>query len=362
MPRYATEPTHANSISSHIGVLLINLGTPEAPTREAVRVYLKEFLSDPRVVEIPRILWWPILNLFVLRTRPKKSAARYAQIWMPEGSPLKVYTERQTTLLRGYLGERLRAPLVVDYAMRYGKPSIREKFAALKAQGCNRILLVPLYPQYSSSTTATALDAAYAELGRMRTQPEMRAIRDFHDDQGYVAALAASVRSYWEKRGRPDVLVISFHGVPQRTMDMGDPYYLQCQTSARLLAAELGLQDHQYSISFQSRFGRAKWLQPYTADVLADLGHRKTGRVDVMCPGFVADCLETLEEVAIEGKGIFHSAGGGELRFIPCLNDSHPWIAALADLTARNLLGWIDRSPAGSEPHPSLAVSTGMGA
>jgi ferrochelatase len=196
----------------------------------------------------------------------------------------------------------------------------------------------------------------------MRTQPEMRAIRDFHDDQGYVAALAASVRSYWEKRGRPDVLVISFHGVPQRTMDMGDPYYLQCQTSARLLAAELGLQDHQYSISFQSRFGRAKWLQPYTADVLADLGHRKTGRVDVMCPGFVADCLETLEEIAIEGKGIFHSAGGGELRFIPCLNDSHPWIAALADLTARNLLGWIDRSPAGSEPHPSLAVSTGMGA
>jgi ferrochelatase len=349
-------------MSAHVGVLLINLGTPEAPTRRAVRVYLKEFLSDPRVVEIPRILWWPILNLFVLRTRPKASAARYAKIWMPEGSPLKVYTERQTTLLRGYLGERLRAPLVVDYAMRYGKPSIREKLAALKAQGCNRILLVPLYPQYSSSTTATAFDAAYAALGRMRTQPELRAVRDFHRDPGYIRALATSVRTYWEKRGRPDVLVVSFHGVPRRTIKLGDPYNEQCRTTARLLVAELGLQDHQYRIAFQSRFGRAEWLQPYTTDTLADLGGRKTPCVDIMCPGFVSDCLETLEEIAIEGKSIFRSAGGGEMRFIPCLNDSDPWIAALSALTARNLLGWIDRPPAGPQTHPSLAVSTGMGA
>ncbi|MGZ5148621.1 MAG: ferrochelatase [Burkholderiales bacterium] len=362
MPRYASEPSDTKATSAHIGVLLINLGTPEAPTRAAVRVYLKEFLSDPRVVEIPRILWWPILNLFVLRTRPKASAARYAQIWMPEGSPLKVYTERQTTLLRGYLGERLRAPLVVDYAMRYGKPSIREKLAALKAQGCNRILLVPLYPQYSSSTTATALDAAYAALRRMRTQPELRVVRDFHDDRGYIGALAASVRNYWEKRGRPDVLVMSFHGVPRRAIKLGDPYSEQCQTSARLLADELGLKDPQYRIAFQSRFGRAEWLQPYTAETLADLGRRKTPCVDVMCPGFVSDCLETLEEIAIEGRSILRRAGGGEMRFIPCLNDSDRWIAALSELTARNLLGWIDRPPAGPQPHPSLAVSTGMGA
>jgi len=361
MGRYAAEPKPAPT-EPRVGVLLINLGTPQAPTRHAVRTYLKEFLSDPRVVEIPRILWWPILNLFVLPTRPKASAARYAQIWMREGSPLRVYTERQAALLGGYLGERLRAPLVVDHAMRYGKPMIAEKLAALKAQGCTRILLLPLYPQYSASTSATAADAACAALARMRNQPAIRTLRDFHDDRGYIAALAASVRDFWEKRGRPDVLVLSFHGVPRRSANLGDPYVEQCKTTARLLARTLALDDQRCRLAFQSRFGRTEWLKPYTAEVLTELGRRRTACVDVMCPGFVSDCLETLEEIAIEGKALFLQRGGGELRYIPCLNDRPLWITALADLTARNLLGWIDAPPPDPQAARLRALTAGLGA
>ena len=290
------------------------------------------------MIEIPRFIWWPILNLFVLRTRPKASAARYELIWTREGSPLRIHTEHMTTLLRGYLGDRFRVPFAVDYAMRYGTPSIAEKLDALKAQGCDRVLLLPLYPQYSASTTASAFDAAYAALARMRNQPEIRTVRDFHDDAGYIAALAQSVLDDWTKRGRPEFLVMSFHGVPRRTVDLGDPYYSQCQTTGRLLAEALGLEAEQYRITFQSRFGRARWLEPYTAQVLEELGRRNLERVDVICPGFVADCLETLEEIGIEGKSIFLRAGGRELHYIPCLNERHEWIRALTDLAVRNLL------------------------
>ena len=345
-----------------VGVLLINLGTPEAPTPKAVRTYLREFLSDRRVVEIPSLVWWPILHLFVLRTRPRASAARYAQIWTREGSPLRVYTERQTKLLRGYLGERFGFPLTIDYAMRYGSPSIAQRLRNLKTQGCSRILLVPLYPQYSASTTASALDAAYRGLRRMREQPEVRSIRDFHDDRGYLEALAASVRDFWEKRGRPDVLVMSFHGIPQRSTRRGDPYQQQCEATGRALAGALGLDARQYRITFQSRFGRAEWLQPYTAEVLAELGRQKTACADVVCPGFVSDCLETLEEIAIEGKSTFIRAGGLEFRYIPCLNDRHEWISGLADLTARNLLGWIDPAPTKAGATAARDLSTRMGA
>ena len=342
-----------NGAAGRVGVLLVNLGTPDAPTPEAVRTYLREFLSDPRVVEIPRLVWWPILNLFILRTRPKASAARYAQVWMREGSPLRVYTERQASLLQGYLGERLRVPITIDHAMRYGKPSIAERMAALKAKGCDRILLLPLYPQYSASTTATVFDAAFGVMGGMRDQPEVRTVRDFHDDPGYIAALAASVRDYWSKRGSPEVLVMSFHGIPRRSVDRGDPYQAQCLTTGKLLAEALGLSESDFRITFQSRFGRAEWLQPYTADVLAELGRAKVALVDVICPGFVADCLETLEEIAIDGRGIYEQAGGAELRYIPCLNDRHEWIDALTGLAARNLLGWIESPAAGaSSPRP----------
>jgi len=337
------EPPFSHGTPSRIGVLLVNLGTPQAPTPAAVRAYLKEFLSDPRVIEIPRILWWPILNFVVLTTRPGASARRYAQVWMGEGSPLQVHTGRQTTLLRGYLGERAQQlALTVDYAMRYGRPSIPDKLREMKAQGCDRILLMPLYPQYSASTTATAFDAAFSCLAGMRDQPAVRTVRNFHDHPGYIAALAQSVRDYWIKNQRPDVLVISFHGVPRATLDKGDPYHCECQKTGRLLAEALGLKPEQHRIAFQSRFGHAQWLKPYTAEVLAELGKQKAGRIDVVCPGFVSDCLETLEEIAIEGKSIFLGAGGRDFHAIPCLNERSDWIHALADIALSNLLGWTD--------------------
>lgn len=342
---FLSEPPYAHGTPPRIGVLLINLGTPEAPTAPAVRAYLREFLSDPRVVEIPRPVWWVILNLFVLTTRPRQSAGRYAQVWMGEGSPLKVHTGRQATLLRGYLGERVKFPLVVDYAMRYGKPSIADKLRQLKTQNCDRILLLPLYPQYSASTTATAFDAAFACLSGMRNQPAIRTVRHFHDHTGYINALAQNIRDYWMKNGRPERLVMSFHGVPRFTLDKGDPYHCECQKTGRLLAEALQLKPEQYQITFQSRFGRAEWLKPYTAEVLTQLGKQKTGRVDVVCPGFVADCLETLEEIALEGKTLFIQAGGREYHYIPCLNERDDWIQALADITLENLLGWTSSTP-----------------
>ena len=336
----ASDPPYFHGTPPRIGVLLVNLGTPETATPPAVRAYLKEFLSDPRVVEIPRAVWLPILHLYVLNTRPRDSARRYAQIWMTEGSPLRVHTERQATMLHGYLGERIKLPLVVGYAMRYGNPSIAGRLSEMKAQHCDRILLVPLYPQYSASATATAVDAAAACLAGMRNQPALRTIRSFHDDPGYIGALAQSVRDYWTRTNRPDVLVMSFHGVPRATLDKGDPYHCECQKTGRLLAAALALKPEQYRLSFQSRFGRARWLTPYTADVMAELGRQQLGRVDVVCPGFVSDCLETLEEIAIEGKSIFLSAGGREFHHIPCLNERNDWLHALTNLVLENLQGW----------------------
>ena len=335
MPRYQPEPAYTHGTAAKTGILLLNLGTPEAPTPVAVRTYLREFLSDPRVVEIPRPLWWLILNLFILPFRPKESAKRYAQVWTADGSPLKFHTERQARMLRGYLGERSKAPLQVEYAMRYGNPSIAATLARMKAEGCTRILAVPLYPQYAASTTA-----------RMRNQPALRTIRNFHDEPGYIDALAQSVRDYWAAHGRPDLLVMSFHGVPRYTLDRGDPYHCECHKTARLLAEALQLPPEKYQLTFQSRFGRAEWLKPYTAEVLKALGAKKTGRVDVVCPGFVSDCLETLEEIAIEGKGIFLNAGGGAYNAIPCLNENDLWIRALADITQKNLQGWLDAPPA----------------
>jgi len=333
-----------------VGVLLINLGTPQAPTPQAVRAYLKEFLSDPRVVELPRIVWWPILNLLVLPRRSKASAARYQQIWTRDGSPLAVYTQKNALLLHGYLGERLRTALVVDYAMRYGSPPISERIETLIAQGCERILLLPLYPQYAGSTTATAFDAASSALARTRKAPEIRRIADFHDDSGYIRALESSVRDFWMKRGRPSVLVMSFHGVPRRTVERGDPYERHCRATARLLAEALGLAPDAFRVTFQSRFGAAEWLKPYTAEVLTELGRAKTACVDVICPGFICDCLETLEEIAIEGKALFLAAGGREFRYIPCLNDRHEWIAALTDLAERHLREWVEPRPARPAP------------
>ncbi len=342
MPFYRPEPAHQHDQAARVGILLINLGTPQAPTAAAVRPYLKEFLWDRRVVEIPRPVWWLILNGIILNTRPAKSAEKYASIWRPEGSPLKYFTERQTQLLAAELQQRLPMPVVVDYAMRYGQPAVAEKMAAMKARGVDRILVLPLYPQYAASSTGSALDAVWGNLLHSRNPPEVRAIKHFHDHPGYISALRQSVEAYWAEHGRPEVLLMSFHGTPRRSLDLGDPYHCECHKTGRLLAEALQLAPEQFRITFQSRFGRAEWLQPYTATTLEELGRSKTRRIDVICPGFVADCLETLEEIAMEGKTTFLNAGGGEYRHIPALNDRTLWIKALADLTEAHLGGWID--------------------
>lgn len=347
MPRLLPEPEKAPGSTGRTGVLLINLGTPEAPTARAVRRYLNDFLSDPRVVEIPRAVWWPILHGLILNLRPKKSAEKYAAIWTPEGSPLKVHTERQTKLLRGFLGLAGHS-VVVDYAMRYGEPSIPATLSRLNAEGCTRILLLPLYPQYSSSTTATAFDAAFAWAGTLRNQPELRTVRSYYDNPDYIEALATGVREHWMANGHPASsyrLVMSFHGIPTRSVDQGDPYRDECLATGQLLAEALGLGEDESALCFQSRFGPAEWLKPYTAGTLAGLGKRGIRRVDVICPGFAGDCLETLEEIAMEGKSTFLSAGGKEFFYIPCLNERDDGIRTLARLALRHLRGWVDEQP-----------------
>ena len=322
------------------GILLVALGTPEAPTASAVRRYLAEFLSDPRVIEIPRFAWWPILHGVVLRVRPRASARRYATIWTPEGSPLRVHSEKQARLLRGEVAGRTRSALAVEMAMRYGAPPVAAALERLAREGCDRVLVVPLYPQYAASTTASVFDAVAASLRRARNVPAVRTVRSFHDHPQYIAALAARVREHWSHAGRGDRLVLSFHGLPRRSVERGDPYEAECRATARLLAAALELPEDRWQIAFQSRFGAGAWLEPYTASVLGDLGRARTRRVDVFCPGFVADCLETLEELGIEGKQTFLAAGGGEFRLVPCLNELGAWIAALASIVLENLSGW----------------------
>lgn len=347
MTRFINTVDFQHTAPAKIGVLLVNLGTPDASDTVSVRRYLKEFLSDPRVVEIPRPIWWFILHGIILPFRSPKSAAKYAQIWTAEGSPLLINSQKQALLLRGYLGEKLRAlglpsDLVkIELAMRYGSPSISEGLEALRAAGCQKILSLPLYPQYAASTTASVHDAVFKVLNRWRWQPALRTMATYHDFTPYIQALAHRIRNDWDKQGRGDVLVMSFHGIPRFALEKGDPYFCFCQKTARLLAQELKLEEHQYRVSFQSRFGRAEWLKPYTTDTLHELGKLGTARVDVFCPGFVSDCLETLEEIALEGKSDFLNAGGKHYHYIPALNDSHPWIDALAELCVQELNGWL---------------------
>lgn len=368
MARYRSPPSFAHDRPTRLGVLLINLGTPEAPTTAAVRRYLAQFLADPRVVEIPRALWSPLLHGVILNTRPARSAQKYATIWTKDGSPLLVHSLRQKTLLQGYLGQRLKdAGLPSDFCdiglgMRYGEPSIGSAMAKLEADGCDRILVLPLYPQYAASTTASAFDAVSDFARTQRRVAALRVVDAYHDDPGYVGALVQSVNEYWVKNGRPDKLLLSFHGVPRRTLERGDPYHCHCQKTARLVATELGLKNEQWLITFQSRFGRAHWLTPYTQPTLVAMGRDRVGRVDVLCPGFVSDCLETLEEIAQEGQAAFLKAGGGEFHYIPCLNERPAWIAALADLAMRNLGGWLDPPPDAATRDATLANAKARGA
>ena len=321
-------------------VLLCNLGTPDAPTAPALRRYLAEFLGDRRVVEIPRLLWWPLLHCIILRTRPARSAAKYATIWTPEGSPLAVWTHRQATLLRGWLGQAGWTVPVLP-AMRYGQPAIAAQLQTLQDQGVQRLLVLPLYPQYSATTTASVVDAVNAWVARSRSFPELRFVHSYHDQPDYIAALARSVRRHWQREGvRGDKLVMSFHGIPQRNTALGDPYAAQCQTTANLLAQALGLQPEQWQLTYQSRFGRAQWLQPYTEPTLVALARAGLRSVDVICPGFASDCLETLEEINQEARAAYLGAGGQAFCYIPCLNDDADGITALSRIAQQHLAGW----------------------
>ena len=340
MPRYAAEPAHRHGDARRTAVLLVNLGTPDAPTAPALRRYLKQFLWDPRVVEIPRAIWWLILHGIILTLRPAKSAAKYAKIWLAEGSPLRVHTERQAKLLKGLLGQQGHTNIKVAWAMRYGNPSISHTLDELKQKGVERVLVFPLYPQYAASTTASVMDDVADWVKRTRNPPELRFIKQYPDHPGYIAALAASVREHWMRHGRGERLVISFHGLPQRSLLLGDPYFCGCQKTGRLLTEALGLTADDYLITFQSRFGKARWLQPYTQPTLEKLARDGVARVDVICPGFVADCLETLEEIAMECKEAFLASGGKVFSYIPCMNEHADWIAALGDIATTHLAGW----------------------
>jgi ferrochelatase len=333
------EPAHAHGTAPRTAVVVCNLGTPDAPTPQAVRRYLAEFLSDRRVVEIPRAAWLPILHGVVLRVRPARSAKKYASIWTPEGSPLKVWTERQAALLEGYLGQRGHR-VFVRHAMRYGAPSLPSVLDALKAEGADRILVVPLFPQYAASTTASLFDVVGAWQRRIRNVPELRFVKHYHDDAGYIDALTGRVQEHWRVNGRADKLVLSFHGLPRRSLMLGDPYHCECLKTGRLLAERLKVRDDFVAVTFQSRFGRAAWLEPYTEPTLVSLARSGAARVDVFCPGFTADCLETLEEIDQAARAAFIAAGGKEFRYVPCLNDQHAWIAALSGIAIRHLQGW----------------------
>ena len=335
------EPAHQHAATTKVGILLINLGTPTAPTAAALRPYLKQFLSDRRVIEIPRVIWWPLLNWVILNVRPRKSARKYAQIWMAQGSPLAVHTERQAQLLQQSLEAKIEYPIAVEWAMRYGIPTVRRKIQRLRAQGCDRLLVIPLYPQYSASATGSSYEAVTAALRTVRNLPGLRIVKHFHDHAAYIHALARQVKDYWSRHGRSDKLVMSFHGLPRFTLDRGDPYHCECHKTARLLAAALELDPDQYLVTFQSRFGRAEWLKPYTMEVMQQLGAKNTRRIDVFCPGFVADCLETLEEIAIENRAAFRKAGGGDFHYIPCLNETDAWIQGLTHIALENLHGWV---------------------
>jgi ferrochelatase len=340
MPKYQSTPDYEHGSPDFTGVLLVNLGTPDAPTASAVRRFLKAFLSDPRVVEYPRLLWWLILNGVILRIRPSRSAKAYREIWTDDGSPLMLHSQRLTDGVRERLEQRAPGEYKVELAMTYGEPSITSAIDKLQKAGARRLLILPLYPQYSGTTTASVFDAVTSKLQGMRWVPESRFINQYHDEPGYIRALAASVREYWQQHGRGDHLLFSFHGVPRYTLDKGDPYHCLCQKTGRLVAEELELEEDQWTLSFQSRVGRDEWLRPYTDETVVELAGKGIGRLDVACPGFSADCLETLEEIAMQNAEFFEDAGGESLHYIPALNARDDHIDFLTTLIGQHTHGW----------------------
>jgi ferrochelatase len=345
---FQQEPQYTHGQAARTAIIWCNLGTPEAPTAPALRRYLGEFLADPRVVEIPRAIWWLILHGIILRVRPAKSAAKYATIWTDQGSPLKTISEAQAQALATRLSQRGHE-VAVHLAMRYGAPAVGEVVAQAKAAGAQRVLILPAYPQYSGTTTASVFDAVYDWARRTRWVPEFRFVNQYHDHPTYIQALAARVRAHWAEHGRGEHLLMSFHGVPERTLHLGDPYHCHCHKTARLLAQALDLAPEDWTLSFQSRFGKAKWLEPYTEPTAIALAQGGTRQLDVICPGFTSDCLETLEEIAGEVREAFEHAGGEQLRYIGCLNTDDAWLDAMADIAEQHLSGWPTTAQADPE-------------
>ncbi|MDQ0009674.1 ferrochelatase [Luteibacter jiangsuensis] len=344
-PNYTGLAGHSHDTPSQAAVLLVNLGTPDAPTAAAVRPYLAQFLGDPRVIEYPRLLWLAILHGVILRVRPKRSAHAYARIWTADGSPLRVGSEALATALQAELASRVAGPVRVALAMRYGKPDVASTIAALQREGVRRLLVLPLYPQYSATSTGSVFDAVADTVKGLRWPPELRQVNDYHGEASYIAALADSVRAHWAANGRGEKLLMSFHGIPERYLRAGDPYFCQCHATARLLREALGLSEDEAPISFQSRVGRERWLHPYTDETVKVFGGRGIKRIDVISPGFAVDCLETLEEIAMQNADFFREAGGDTLSYIPCLNATPAHVQALTDLVLRHGQGWPEFSP-----------------
>lgn len=338
--KYVGTPQYRHDTPPCTGVLLTNLGTPDEPTTPALRRYLAEFLSDPRVIETSKLIWWPVLHGIILRTRPRRSAAAYAKVWSDDGSPLLAISRKQTAAVAEQLTASCGGPVRVELAMRYGNPSIESTLSRLREANVRRLLVFPLYPQYSAATTASTFDAVSAVLSKWRWLPELRMINHYHDHPGYIEALVDSVRNFWAEHGRPYRLLFSFHGLPKKYFLAGDPYYCECQKTARLVAEQLELPDGAWAVSFQSRFGPTEWLQPYTDKLLKEWGAGGVKNVHVMCPGFSADCLETLEEIRLQNRAFFQEAGGGEFHYIPALNDEPEHIQALAQIITEHCRGW----------------------
>lgn len=335
--------------TARVGILLTNLGTPQAPEKKALRAYLKEFLWDPRVVEIPRLIWWFILHGVILNIRPARSAASYRTVWTERGSPLLFHTQDQADALRETMTRQFGDRVVVEFAMRYGAPSIPQVLQGMFQRGVRQLLVLPLYPQYSGATTGSTFDALAADFTRRRWVPELRFVNHYHDNRAYINALANSIRNYRTAHGSADLLIFSYHGVPQRYLDEGDPYHCECLKTSRLVAEELGLAEGDFKTTFQSRFGREEWLKPYTDAVLKGLPAQGVKAVQVICPGFAADCLETLEELAVENRDYFLGAGGARYEYIPCLNSAPEHIAALASIAGEHLAGWLEQE----QPRPT---------
>jgi len=343
-PRADSDPARATPVQT--GVLLVNLGTPDAPTAAALRPYLAEFLGDRRVIDYPRWRWWPVLHGVILRLRPRRSAHAYARIWTPRGSPLRVYSEALTGALQAELDRQRPGAFRLALAMRYGEPSVARQIDRLQAGGARRLLVLPLYPQYSATSTGSVIDAVADAYKALRWPPELRLVNDYHDDPAHIEALATNIERWWAEHSRGERLLLSFHGIPQRYVREGDPYLEQCLATAHLLRRRLGLDETQLQVSFQSRVGREPWLQPYTDATVRRLAAEGVKKLDVACPGFAADCLETLEEVAMQNRDFFVGAGGETLRYIPALNDSAEQVRSLAALVLRHAQGWL---PAAAE-------------